>query len=1778
MNKLYNNRFIFIVSLSIVFIMVLAFGSIALTKKNLTEFGDDGYIISFNKVLEFNSGTTYRLNLNEKIVFTTNDGKISEVDQNSFIHYADGSIALLKNGAFVDLNGISESIVPYYNITNKSVIEYDDGGYTIKNGEDNLYFEDILLRVSDDKYLIAGKDLSIKVPGVDGLIDGNYFELTFIEDGIILIENNKDSYQVTADGTLIYVKDKTIIDLGTKNVLYDGESMLSMTQVTIDGNENITITPEVSESDNEVESSLNEPNSGNGNENGNENGDSNGNGSIESGTVESGNEGSGQGTNEQPTSDDEVSVELVKLMVDVKSVTAICQVNNPLKMVGDLEIVITDTSTNEEIIPTFNMTTTGYLSIYTDQLNSDKTYMLTIRESNGSKNDIEYLQRLFTTDSFGVNLNKIMISDTELLYEMSFTEESSVQEATVELYDKDNNLVENSAKTVTPSNNTIDYINLDSNSTYTIRVKSFKIGNVNYMSSNGYMSKTVKTLKQKPEVKSVKVSSNDDGTVFNLSIDGINDPDSSITKYTYLIYKDTDLDNIIYETTITTPNLNLSIGENNIEANTNYRFRAIIEYNDNEKVREIQTGYSSKFISTGATVSFILDQENTTFNTITGSIVLQDPDCTIPMEGREFCDGPNSFSVSYYVNGIRRFKNVTFEPTENENEFKVSNFSIDGLSANTQYTMELIGDIVEDGVLSSQVIIGNPFSATTADIPSLKVVKKADNLSTEEYPINVTLSLESNSSNNKFIDQVKTMTVTLYALDKSSNKVQIGNIVNLTNDEIKNLLYNKDFQMTNKFFGIENIEELLNTITDDTGWAYVNYMIEFTDAYDVPIAEVTEESNKIAIEDNDVDASISKSFLLEYYSKQKESTTATVKPVLNRELGEDERVEELDGSTVAAYKIDATIYVEDILRQYYGVSGADNTINWDYVFYIYDENSNLIYTSEKKKTTSHMFFLDDEKIENFRRGNEYCFGFQIVTDDGLFPSEPVIALSEDGTQSIFNPVKENPYIAMATWESTSNTLTYMYKITKDIDDALYGNNIYIYDSGNNLVDTEEITKSDEYQFVTFKNLTPGNIYTIKYNKINTALDEGYSLISKGSFLFDGYYELTSSYTLKYSDSGNQLGIIINDNSLLARSDVLDISIISSNNSKNFVYTRRDLVDCNSSGVNNCILIDYKDMEEFQGANASVKVTAYYENGLIGLNQTGKYFVFKDGANSNYLVVTDTGSVKSNQTYPDGIYTFEYSDSNISIKNNISGYAFRDDLPSANFKLNITTGGVEYSNYGSYNPKVVAETDLTTSDDHFFFTSIIPMVKSASTSNINTVELNLDISSLTKTIVTNEFRGDDYKIYVELYEDDTYSNPITLSDDLDLDNLDATLNYTFTNLKPNHTYYYKVYANILNSSGEYVKTELYDYSVDGVFEINTKTADTYGAEDILSDIDASYTSEFNQDTYMKRKIEITTKLLNTDNFKLLYTVTSEDGSKVFDDKTIEDITETLVSEYDVSDDKFLYGDNGYNLTVTAITLDDNAYTLELYNGDFIPHLKDNEEITELRNPTFSITNRNAYIPSGENKYAISFNVAINDLDYVIQGADYYVKVTDDFGKSYDPEGYQTDGEGYVHLNLLDEINTNLIYKNLDPNSYYSITVKATTYRNNASLEQKLADAMGYDYITTGSEYNLSLGTGTLSVGDNNTLTIDYTGANNLKNITKVIATVRKENALIGTYEYTGDSLKFSNVDGKWKLDMNLDGASSLTNEDAIRVVVRYYANNLSGQEGLVDTVTYANYSE
>lgn len=1782
MNKLYKGNFIFIVGFSILFIMILSFGALSLTKKNSESFTSDGYILSSNKKYDFNSGTTYRLNLNKDIVFVSQDGKEASVELDSFVHYSNGDIGLLKTGAFVDLNGVTKSIVPFYNITSQSVINYSDGGYTIQNGDDKLYFKDILLRISEDKYLVAGKDLKVKIPGIEEHISGQYFEITYVADGIVLIENENNSYQVTADGSSIIVNDKLVIDLGTKNIISSEEVMLNMTQVTIDGNENISIVPYVESSDSSSsESSQNESSTS----------ESTGNNSSSSSGGENG--GSGESNEEVPPTpkDDEVMVELVSLDVGNKNLNAVFQVNNSDKIIGDLDVTITNTKTRESFTPNFSMTGTGYLSLYTDKLAINSDYILTIRGNSGTGSDITYFQRMFSTDGYGVSLEKIMVSDSDINYRVKFADSSSVESVTVTLTDKYGNVI-GDTKSVSKSNNEFSYNNLDSNTTYTLKVGNFKIGNVTYADDS--LTKKVMTLKKKPTVGIAGVDTNEDNTKFVLSIGDIEDPDSSITRYTYYVYDYSDLGGEpVYTATNTSSTLSLNVGTNGLSGDSNYRYKAIIEYNDNEKIREIETEYSSKFFSKGATVKFEINSDETSFDRIVGKLTMTDTDCNIPMPGRTACNYENSFRVVYNVDGITKYKEVTLEPTDEEGVYVIENLVLDGLHANTEYVFELDGNVIDHDQILQGVQIGKQFIASTKGTPTINVSSTDSLPSTDDAPVNTNVTITSNSTDSDFINKIKTIKTTLYAVDAADERHQIGNIHYLSTEEIS-AMYRREYAITNAFFGINNMDELVEVASDSTGWAYSNYVIVFSDAYDAEYNEYGENlGNSFKIENPEVKISIDKSYLLSYYARQKEDTTAKVTTIKNNQL--DHKIEGLDGDIVVGYKIDATVLVDDILRQYYGVTGSN--VNWNYLYYIYDEDGNQIYKTNNSKSTSHVFYLDDENIPNFDRGYVYQFGFQIFPETGIYyPNEPIIAVDSNGNNR-FNPVKQRPNIALTAWENTDSTYTITYKIISDIDNALYGNNFYVYEK-NDLVDTKTISKSDNYQQVTFENLdaTKRN-YLYKYNKANRANGNEYSISSIGGFVFDGKYTLNSKFTVDAPSVGNHLSIIVDDDLTLKRTAMYHVTISNNNNSKSYIFVTgtgndyRRLTDCRGTGKKECMVIDYSDLEDFQGSNCTVKVEAYYDNGNTGLNVKSDYKLLKNSTEDGYLTVTKTGAATINNIYPNGIYTYTITDSSFnSIKNAI--IKDTDTLGNTNAGINlnysISNSGAVISgpisnlagNNTSHNPKEVAYYNMKSDNNTFAFNSIIPSVQTTVTRKIDRVTMNIKVKGLTRTIANNEFARDDRNVTVELYKDQTYTNPVSVSDAIDIDNLDDTLTFEFDHLTPNTTYYYKVFANISSGNNTYTKTELYDYKASGELVIDTKSTSTLGKNEILKSTDAYYTISSGTTEYSKKDITIQSELLDTDNYKLVYSITNSNGETIHE-KEITEISKDIEFTFDI-DDTYVFGNSGNRITIKAITTDGLDNELELYNDNFVPHLNVDNSITELRKPILKVNNIDTDVKNGESSYTLSFNAEVVDRDFVIKNKKYFVNVQDALGNNISPDGHTLNESGNLEVGIPTGVSTtNLVYKGLSPDTYYFIHIFTETFMNNASLDDKNVQVAEDTIIKTGNVYNLKIGSGKLSVKDGNVVSIEYTGASNLDNINKIDITLRKNNQLFGAgrYTITGDDLDFSYSGDKWYLNMAFNNAGdTITNNDRVYAIVTYYANDLNGNSGIVATDVYANYND
>ena len=1798
MNKLYKGNFLFILGFSIVFIMVLLFSSVALTKKNKTAFEDAGYILSSNKKAEFESGTTYRLNLDKNVVFSDKNGKQKEVGITSFIHYTGGDIGLLTTGSFVDLKNMTKDIVPFYNITKKSIIKQkNDGGYTIKNGKDTLAFDDILVRISTNKYMVAGKDISVNIPGLDKPIKGQYFEITYIADGIVLIENDEHSYQVASQDAKINLGD-TVIDLGTKNVSKDGEILLNMSQITVNGNENIDIVSEddkAKKKDKDDESSQ-ESSGKTSNQSSTSNAQSQ---SQRQSTSRESNTQSVQKTEAESTEqgggnanvivNTDPSIDLVSLSVGTKDVTGIFQVNNHEKLKGDLTVTVTNLKTNEVITPVYSMTSTGYLSVFTDGLSTNSEYSLSIKGKSSGNVEVEYLQRTFATEDYDLSLKKVMVSDSEIDYRVVFGDDTKVQSATVGLYDKSGAQV-GELKTVTRTNDEALFTDLTANTAYTLKVTNFKIGNTTYVSEG--ISKDVLTLKKTPTIGSASIDTDENTSKIIMNLEDITDS-SSIVNYVFNVYKydangESGKGALVGKVNSTSPSAKVNIGSSDevndgivttVDRGSNYVYQAVVEYNDNEKVREVLSPVSGNFFVGTASIKFTIDNDASSFNKLVGNVEMSDQYCTVPMEGRSGCNLPNSFTISYVVDGNTKYQEITFEPTDEASVFK-ADFEITGLRAKTQYVLQVNGDAyVQDEnknpILQHSIQIGKQFLTTTKGTESLVITPKTGSPSTYEAPLSKIITLTSSSENENYIDNVKFMKMTLYAIDAANERHIVGNTITLDETAIKSL-YKQDREITNQNFNIENMDALVELITDSTNWAYSNYVMVFSDAYDAPFeTDGTNNGNNFPIENAEVKVSIDKSYLLEYYASKLEETSAVINVIKNK--NSEKNFPDLNNDTEVGYTIVADVPVEDALRQYYGITG--NSVNWNYVYYIYDKEGNEIYKVPNSKSKSQTFYLDDD-IEGFGRGNKYRFGFQIVTDDTIYPSEILRPLRKDDMTGEYvdyvAPMKQNPTIAYAIFNSDANTMTLTYKITKDVDKAFYNNNLYLYDQGDSLISSAPISKGADFQSTTFNNLTRGNSYKVVYYQVDNTKDEGepYNRFHYGNIFFSGKYNLASTYTLHYSDIGNNLGIIINDDDMLARGAVYNITVTKegTNDSKTFLYQMEDLVTCDEGTKKNCLVIDYADLEDFIGANSTVDVVAYYENGVTGLNVESDYYVMRSVRDQDYLQVTKDGALKQGTATPGGIYLFDKTPDQLKLKNAIDGNQFVTTNTEKTIPYAIVTGGISLSGVtNSYNPKKIVTLDMNSPDKTFYFSGIVPSADTKVTRRINSLKFGVDLYGLTDNIVRNEFKSDDRKITMELYEDDTYTNPVSVSAEIDINNLNDTLYFEFNNLKPNTTYYYKIFANI-NSKTGYKKTELYDYKSDGSLVIDKKSTKTLDKDGILASVDTTFRSV----GYNVARIgTIKTNLKDKTGYILKYTLVNNETGDKLKDAFIPSENGANV-EVDLNDD-FVFGKGDYNLIITAVTDDSHAYEMELYNEPFIPHLEGDEDVIELRPPTLDLENIETYVyedAGNQNSYSLRYNAVVLDPDYVIDDAKYYISLVSAANTSQylTPAGYTAESDGSVKLDINSSMNPQLVYNQLGVKSTYIILLKTTAKMNNVSATSIREQVTKSKTVTTRNAYNMELGTGVLSE-DNGVFTITYNNAVNINNTTNIQVTAVK-GSFFQVINFNNLDFKYGN-DGHWKLNLDLSSISSSLNaeNDDLQLIVTYFANDIDGHPGEVDTVTY-----
>ena len=1185
---MFKNKFFVIIGLSVITLVLLVVGAVTLHKDNSVSFSNDGYILSTSASEEekyyFKADTKYKKNVDGDVVFNDKNNNSVVVDTANFVHYSNGPIAFLQKGAIVNLKEINKPIISYYNVTPDNIIGYDSNGYVVKtNNNENVSIDSFVGRISDNKYIIAGNDLSLKIPNKSGEIEGDYFEVLFIEDGIVKIDNEDNSYQVTAQGTYFYVGNDIIINLGDGKIYYDGEAKMLLSQITINGDENIDLAVEDDKSsggagggsdngnveDNDSDNSLD--NNNNNDTTNSDNNDSNEN------NGEVGKGGAGDASNYV----DNASIELVSADVSTTSIYLKLLLNNASSIKGNLKAYITNVSTGNDVAFTIDTKDTniielnnGTFDIKTSDsdkvegarefhLNPDTDYLLRIVSESSSGASNQYFQKIFRTKALGISLEKMYATDNSLKYMVRFDDNSNVRDVYLNI--KGNGIQDSKKVSINDNVTEVEFNDLDSNTNYSVYINNVTVidDNSGITYANRYnISRIDSTLKKTPSAvgKVINVTTDADNAKFTIKLSNISDPDNSIIGYTYEVYLNDENGNKVYTVT---KNVNTNTGESDVarelvlnlsdieemSAGVSYRCRVLVIYNNNEMTRELSIDDGDAFsLKSLPNINWNTDDFVIGKYTIRGTVGLIDASCTIPIYGRSCSDNNNGYSIKnttftlkYYVVGEdeKSAKEVKFGFNYDTLNY---DFNINGLLSNTNYIMKVYGSYYDDNNnYHDNVNIGSAVYFTTAKSDNLALTINNVNASNDTDVVNFDMYLDKGTSTEMYEEMVTSVTMKLYSGAYNNSDKLIGTYTLTDRTKIEDLFNN--FNVNNGLFS--NLTSYSVGSCSDNRLCDKNALVNVTNnsantlsnSYTIEISDVMVGDDKLVVENPIYTFVLTSSYYLDARISSNSSYNYVVVDEIRRgDLSPDEigslkkngvsNIEELSDDTIVGLKISNTL--SDLF--------VDSAFSYDKALVNYIVHNNKtnkdvkvigVDMGNKYQPGEQVVWLDLTDTSNgFVRGYSYDVGYTIdftIDTTGLNSDEDVnvVTYDNDKLHKKLNIDRQAPIFTQYISNSTSNSITYRYSMT-DIDNALFDNDAYYSYS----IDNEEIKEivSD------FSFNTDGNYYDVTI-PISNRVDYvwGYHKksingASSSDVEMDSYY-----FDSEYSYDGNVSFKIINDN-------------------------------------------------------------------------------------------------------------------------------------------------------------------------------------------------------------------------------------------------------------------------------------------------------------------------------------------------------------------------------------------------------------------------------------------------------------------------------------------------------------------------------------------------------------------------------------------------------------------------------------------------------------------------
>ena len=1583
------------------------------------EFSDDGYILArvekngteSSTKYYFSSGTKYRENYEEQYLFQNTDQEEVEVVKTSFVHYLDNGISTLSKTAILDLDNLNTEVIRYYSFYEGSKLAYQDNGhYQIRNLDKVLSFTNFLMKISENKYMIVAPKINLVIDGETRVIENSYLEFEFLDGNIIRLENQEASFQSIASDMYIELDNGVKINLADKNIFLGSEKKLNLTQVTIDSDDNIEITPDEEEEKEELEPTPTET----------------------SNPLEGLTDGSlngNQDDNEEEVNEDEKVNDPLFSVVDMtvssnKLDATIEYEDQDGLLTGDLLVKIIQTSSNKVVYQTRENSGLSNFHIEVENLMPNTNYILVVNSDytkNGKQYNRDFIQKTFVTESLGIELVKNYFTTEVLSFYLEVDDSSRVKSAEVMLMDANGEAIETqevSLENLENNRQEITFDELTSNTEYQVRVYNFLYDN-SIISDNFTIENSYKTLKQKPFLGKTSFTVNKKDSLFSLKVNNISDADNGIVSYRYEIYDARSLmDNPTSVEVIEKNNkssVDLQVDNVTILRGVPYVFKMIATFYDNEKEYEYETEFSNIMQMDGVEFPSIrFESKEVTFERIVGNIIITDNGNTISLDN-------NSVMTITYTDSVGNSNSYTTSGSYN------IPFSVNNLRANESYTISVYATVnLQDGnEVIDNCYIGSVVIQTEPTKPFLLDYSVDSSDIDRAFSITSRLGAEDGVDNTLEANTLEGLMFNLYAgtstngnLVKSVRKVDHN--LNDYESELKEAYYDQSFLLDPSFFGLKN---------QDMTSEY--YTIEVTNAYDY-----TTYQNNIPIKNNVITVKTN-GYIPDLPT---DVNNAIEVNVIRNNSDPDRYREELDPETIIGYRIRAGYdnskkYAKRI--EYQVIDSVTGKVI-DTLSYDIPSDGSIGYVE---------FYLEDgtpydEQDDSFRRGNRYYFTYKAYLDlnfDGT--TETVYPKAETGVvlrSTEIAPEKQSAYFY--TYPSTykNSKLVWSYRYS-DIDHALV-DNVMHYKMDSSELGNLPITPSDTFSKLEFPLTRAGNL-TLYVQEAKIKADEQ---ITDRTLVYQ-------KFELPYKASTRTYNVTLETNRLIIT--LLDYAENTAFYDRvagaRLVFTGNKTVTLDNlvidSGV---IVVDLADLEELINQEVTTELYLYYDNGVLGYDTV---------YDSNDSSQTDKFALQmiENSVYDGSYYSL---DSRLNLRTNVqaNGSLFHFQLTQGkqntltltdlnkqqDVKVDLISdeGGYSY-NYEYLFPKQLGQVKATSDgSEKFEFNMIIPGI-SIMDKNGNT---NI-AAALVYADVNIKLYGDsgsqilDNKIYIEVYQTDESGLESNLIDTLEVSTSDLDHSIRIENLIPKTNYFIRVFADVDNG-GTYERTQLYDVD----YQNNNRnyyfrTLGSVGA----SNIQIEYTA----DSYDEKYLKVSYQLQEITGFDRLIYEVYKVGQNEAGEEELTKVDLAIDPDYVFSREMTKYikvspgsgvtTEQRYAVVIRAFTMIDNND--ESYEIELQPASSYHYTFNQLRQPYIGISSAR----DNSDGLSLTFRVSVYDYQKVIYNDNYRVQILDQEGNDITPDEYK--GKEY-HT---DQYNQKFTINQVEPDKQYTLKILYTMNVVNAA---------------------------------------------------------------------------------------------------------------------------------